>query len=368
MTLNDWLTSTVGEPARPVTARLPSRGRRCRGKSPTWRTFTSGWIQSPGRSSRFRGRAARRDYASRGEAARSEPTVARQLNEAISRLDARLSQISNPAPTRQAHAGKAAPDRHGRAGRSQVYRPAPPLSPASMDFAIAEIAARQNELDSPPPRQSRRAMPRRQLRPAIRTTAQHDAGRAGRSGFFVARTAPAQDHQPDRGAAASRSYRGIDRRVPQRTRRNPPGHHRGGAAPGDRIARERNPLAVPPHRREQTARQRRPDAGRHRERARRNPRGAALADAGRATHRLRRGDPQSRRQARPDPALERRSIDRAASSKARSRRCAASSPTSPPTTRWPGSPKTCTRCRRKVDQLSRADGNSDAAWDSSSSA
>ena len=28
--------------------------------------------------------------------------MARQLNEAISRLDARLSQISNPAPTRQA--------------------------------------------------------------------------------------------------------------------------------------------------------------------------------------------------------------------------------------------------------------------------
>ena len=36
---------------------------------------------------------------------------------------------------------------------AQVYRPSPPLSPASMDFAIAEIAARQNELDGPPPRQ-----------------------------------------------------------------------------------------------------------------------------------------------------------------------------------------------------------------------
>ena len=36
---------------------------------------------------------------------------------------------------------------------AQVYRPSPPLSPASFDFAIAEIAARQSELDAPPPRQ-----------------------------------------------------------------------------------------------------------------------------------------------------------------------------------------------------------------------
>ena len=36
---------------------------------------------------------------------------------------------------------------------AQVYRPSPPLSPASFDFAIAEIAARQNELDASAPRQ-----------------------------------------------------------------------------------------------------------------------------------------------------------------------------------------------------------------------
>ena len=79
--------------------------------------------------------------------------------------------------------------------------------------------------------------------------------------------------------------------------------------------RERNPLAVPPHRRDPPARQRRPGAGRHRARARRNPRGAALADTGRTARRLRRCDPQSRRQARPDPAHERRSLDRAAARK-----------------------------------------------------
>ena len=35
---------------------------------------------------------------------------------------------------------------------AQVYRPSPPLNPASLDFAIAEIAARQSELDHAAPR------------------------------------------------------------------------------------------------------------------------------------------------------------------------------------------------------------------------
>src|SRR5207244_12273895 len=98
-------------------------------------------------------RPAPRGETPRGEAARGEPTVARQLNDAISRLDARLSQISNPAPTRQAQMQEKQrqTDMVERAA-AQVYRPAPPLSPASLDFAIAEIATRQNELDRPPPR------------------------------------------------------------------------------------------------------------------------------------------------------------------------------------------------------------------------
>ena len=95
--------------------------------------------------------------------------MARQLNDAISRLDARLSQISNPAPTRQAQMQEKQrqTDMVERAA-AQVYRPAPPLSPASLDFAIAEIAARQNELDSPPPRQMppRHAAPTASAQPA----------------------------------------------------------------------------------------------------------------------------------------------------------------------------------------------------------
>src|SRR6202012_4568232 len=42
-----------------------------------------------------------------------------------------------------------------------AWRPSPPLSPASLDSAIAEIAARQSELDAPPPR----PMPQRQAPP-----------------------------------------------------------------------------------------------------------------------------------------------------------------------------------------------------------
>ena len=318
MSLNEWLNSTVGEPAPPSFG-APSEQRSAMPRQiPDVADIHQRLDSITKQIEQISRPAAPRGDTSRGEAVRGEPTVARQLNEAISRLDARLSQISNPAPVRQAQMQEKQrqTDIVERAA-AQVYRPAPPLSPASMDFAIAEITARQNELDGPPPRQ----MPPRHAAPAA-SSAQpaqfctaHDAGSAGRSGFFFARTAPAQDHQPDRSAAASRSCRGVDRGVPQRTRRNPPGHHRGGAAPRDRIARERNPLAVPPHRRKQTARQRRPDADRHRARARRNPRGAALADAGRAAHRLRRGDPQSRRQARSDPAFERRSVDGAAARK-----------------------------------------------------
>jgi localization factor PodJL len=50
---------------------------------------------------------------------------------------------------------------------AQVYRPSPPLSPASLDFAIAEIAARQHELDGP----AARPMPPRSAPPTVPPTA-----------------------------------------------------------------------------------------------------------------------------------------------------------------------------------------------------
>ena len=76
------------------------------------------------------------DHLSRGATGpKNDPAVARQLNDAISRLDVRLSQIaSEPYP-------QAAPQ-----------RPAQAPTMSAMDFSIAEIVARQGELDGQPPR------------------------------------------------------------------------------------------------------------------------------------------------------------------------------------------------------------------------
>lgn len=109
--------------------------------------------------------APRQDASSRPDVSR-EQGVARQLNDAISRLDARLSQISRPQQPQpqQPQAPRPAPapspvetrqrqaDAVERAA-AQVYRNAPPLSPASFDVAVAEITARQSELDGFAPRQ-----------------------------------------------------------------------------------------------------------------------------------------------------------------------------------------------------------------------
>jgi localization factor PodJL len=149
MTLNDWLNSTVGEPASSGYG-ASSAPRQTPDVADIHQRLDSITRQIEQIS---------RPAAPRGET-RSEPTVARQLNEAISRLDARLSQISNPAPTRQAHMQEKQrqSDLVERAA-AQVYRPSPPLSPASMDFSIAEIVARQSELDSAPRQTLRQSAP-----------------------------------------------------------------------------------------------------------------------------------------------------------------------------------------------------------------
>jgi localization factor PodJL len=94
-----------------------------------------------------------RQDTSRNDAARSEPGVAGQLNDAISRLDARLSRISNSSPAKQAQFQNTQRQTEMvERAAAQVYRPSPPLSPASLDFAVAEISARQSELDYAAPR------------------------------------------------------------------------------------------------------------------------------------------------------------------------------------------------------------------------
>lgn len=157
MSLSDWLNSTIGD-STPPNFRAPYDQRpampsqESRDVADIHQRLDSITQQIEQIS-----RPAPRTDASRGEvpraeAPRGEPTVARQLNDAISRLDARLSQIAGPAPVRQTQHDKQRQTEMVERAAAQVYRPSPPLSPASLDFAIAEIAARQNELDGPAPR------------------------------------------------------------------------------------------------------------------------------------------------------------------------------------------------------------------------
>ncbi|QIP06296.1 tetratricopeptide repeat protein [Bradyrhizobium symbiodeficiens] len=174
MSLNDWLNSTLGETA-PPNFREPYDQRPQAPPAPSQESREVADIHQrldaiTQQIERISKPAQRRD-TSRQDSSRQDPSrpdvareqgVARQLNDAISRLDARLSQISRPqqpqpqqppaprpapADTRQRQA-----DAVERAA-AQVYRNAPPLSPASFDVAVAEITARQSELDGFTPRQ-----------------------------------------------------------------------------------------------------------------------------------------------------------------------------------------------------------------------
>lgn len=154
MSLTDWLNSTIGNSAPPSFA-APANFQAPQDQRPMFPSQETRDVadihqrlDSITRQIEQISRPAPRNDAPRSEAPRAEPGVARQLNDAISRLDARLSQISNPGPAKQAQSvdKQRQTDMVERAA-AQVYRPSPPLSPASLDFAIAEIAARQNELD-----------------------------------------------------------------------------------------------------------------------------------------------------------------------------------------------------------------------------
>jgi localization factor PodJL len=136
MSLGDWISSQVGDTPPPF---KPAQGAAA-AALPDRDAHEVAEIHQ-----RLDSIARQIDQISK-PAPRNEPTgVARQLNDAISRLDARLSQISEPARMPEPPRG---PERVERAA-AQVYRDAPPISPGSLDFAIAEITARQNELDAP---------------------------------------------------------------------------------------------------------------------------------------------------------------------------------------------------------------------------
>ena len=153
MSLSDWLNSTIGEFAPPDFGRAsdqrPTPGRESRDVADIHQRLDSITRQIEQIS-----RPAPRQDSPRSEPARAEPGVARQLNDAISRLDARLSQISNPAAAKKAFSQdpQHQADLVERAA-AEVYRPSPPLSPGSLELAVAEITARQSELDNAAPRQ-----------------------------------------------------------------------------------------------------------------------------------------------------------------------------------------------------------------------
>ena len=158
MSLNDWLNSTIGASA-PSDFRVPQDQPRA--PLPDQDAKDVADIHQR-LDSITRQIEQISKPAPRSDAARNEPGVARQLNDAISRLDTRLSQLSDPAPARQAQRQdtQRQTEKVERAA-AQVYRPSPPLNPGTLDFAIAEITARQSELDnfSPRPMPPRSAPP-----------------------------------------------------------------------------------------------------------------------------------------------------------------------------------------------------------------
>jgi localization factor PodJL len=152
MSLNDWLNSSIGD--APANLRIsPDQRAPLPSQDAKEVADIHQRLDSITRQIEQISRPAPRDDMPRGDAPRNEPGVAKQLNDAISRLDARLSQISDPAPARQAQRQdtQRQTEKVERAA-AQVYRPSPPLNPGTLDFAIAEIAARQSELDNSAPR------------------------------------------------------------------------------------------------------------------------------------------------------------------------------------------------------------------------
>src|SRR4051794_41129485 len=159
MSLNDWLNSTIGAPA-PSDFRVPQE--QPHGPLPSQDAKDVADIHQR-LDSITRQIEQISKPAPRSDLARNEPGVAKQLNDAISRLDARLSQISNPVPAKQAQrqdqrqetqrqeTQRQETQRQTEAverAAAQVYRPSPPLNPGTLDVAIAEITARQSELDN----------------------------------------------------------------------------------------------------------------------------------------------------------------------------------------------------------------------------
>ena len=147
MSLNDWLNSTIGDST-------PSHSRPA---PPDQRQMTLDQQSPDVADIHQRLDSITRQIeqisrpAPRNDAPRSEQTVASQLNDTILRLEARLSQISSPAATQTQLEDRQRQTEMVERAAAQVYRTSPPLSPAPLGFTIAEMVARQGELDRPAP-------------------------------------------------------------------------------------------------------------------------------------------------------------------------------------------------------------------------
>ena len=167
MSLGDWLNSTIGDTATSFT----SPNHRPRADQPPLMPRPALPHREAADVAEIHHRldAITRQIEQFAKPVGQEPGVARQLNDAISRLDARLSQINEAAPAPHSH------DTVERAA-AKVYNPTPPIDPFSLDFAISEITARQNELDgvprmNAPPIAPAPAAPAAAAAPAVNTSA-----------------------------------------------------------------------------------------------------------------------------------------------------------------------------------------------------
>ncbi|WP_299806850.1 hypothetical protein [Tardiphaga sp.] len=165
MSLGDWLNSTIGDSA----PNFSSTNHRPRADQPPMMPRPAMPQRDAADVAEIHHRldAITRQIEQFSRPAGSEPGVARQLNDAISRLDARLSQINEPV-----RAADPAAYSHETVERAaaQVYRAPPPIDPFSLDFAISEIAARQNELDGVPRMMAPPIAPPRAAAPPVART------------------------------------------------------------------------------------------------------------------------------------------------------------------------------------------------------
>jgi len=172
MSLSDWLNSSLGNTTPPDFRASPAERPMPPGRDPRGVADIHQRLDSITRQIEHLTDPAPRQDGPRTEVSRGEPGVAPELDDATSRLNARLSQITNPAAKQvEFQDSQRSAETVDRAA-AQVYRPSPPLNLASLDLAIAEITARQNELDGPPPRQA----PPRQSAPAAGSAQAAPAG------------------------------------------------------------------------------------------------------------------------------------------------------------------------------------------------